>query len=178
MIVALLMTTVLLALSMGLVVLTNVETAVSANFRRAGEALHAADAGIEIAVERLAADDWSVVLARGEQPACVGPDATSLAPTGFYRTDRWGANSPVWRLYACARLRDLLPPEAIDPGLVVAVWLADDPAEVDEDPLTDANRVLALRGEAYGPAGAHAAAEVTVAQTGLGVRTLSWRALR
>lgn len=178
MIVALLLTTVLLALSMGLVILTNVETAVSANFRRAGEALQAAEVGIESAIGRLAAADWNVVLAGVEPPPCLGPDATPLAPTGFYRTDRWGANSPVWRLYTCIRLRELLPPESVDSGLIVAVWIADDPSETDDDPFADSNRRVTLRGEASGRTGAHVAVEVTLAQAGPGVRTLSWRVLR
>jgi hypothetical protein len=178
MIVALLLTTVLLALSMGLVVLMNVETAVSANFRRAREALYAADAGIEMAVDRVTAADWSLILAEGEPPACVGPEATPLSPTAFYRIDRWGANSPAWRLDDCTRLLDLLPSGEADPGLVVAVWLADDPAESDGDPLSDTNRVLTVRSEAYGRTGAHAAVEATIAHDGTDVHILSWRSLR
>jgi hypothetical protein len=178
MIVALLLTIVLLALSTGLVVLMNVEIAVAANFSRARAALYAADAGIDMTVDRLAAADWSLVLAEGGPPGCVGPEGSPLAPTSFYRVDRWGANSPVWRLEGCTRLRDLLPSGEADPGLVVSVWLADDPADGDGEPLADTNRVLTVRSEAHGWAGAHAAAEATVAHDGTEVRILSWRALR
>jgi hypothetical protein len=179
MIVALLMTTVLLALSMGLVALTNVETAVAANFRRAGEALHAADAGIEIATARLAAADWSLVLAQVEPSACPGPDGLPMAPTAFYPTDRWGPDSVVWRLYDCVRIRDLGGGlDNFEPGLIVAVWLADDPSEADSDPLVDTNRRLTVRAEASGRAGAHAAIDATVARAGPELRILSWRVLR
>jgi len=178
MIVALLLTTVLLALGMGLVALTNVETAVAANFRRAGDALQAADAGIEIAAARLSAADWGVVLSAVEPLACGGPDGSPVAPTGFYRTDRWGANGPVWRLYVCGPLQDQMPGEAVDPVTVLAIWLADDPSEADDDPILDTNQRLTVRAEAFGPGGTHAAIEATVARAGPGVRILSWRVLR
>jgi hypothetical protein len=178
MIVALLLTTVLLALSMGLVVLTNIETAVAANFGRAGEALQAADAGIEIAVARLSAAEWAVVLSGVEPPPCGGPDGSPVAPTGFYRTDRWSANDPVWRLYACGSLRDQVTGDAVDAVTILAIWLADDPSEADDDPILDTNQRLTVRVEAFGPAGAHAAIEATVARAGPEVRILSWRVLR
>ena len=178
MIVALLLTTVLLALSMGLVVLTNIESAVAASFRRAGEALQAADAGIEVAVARLSAADWAAVFNGVEPLPCRGPDGSPIAPTGFYRTDRWGANDPVWRLHACGPLRDQVPGDAVDPVTILAIWFADDPSEVDDDPILDTNERLTVRAEAFGPAGAHAAIEATVARVGSGVRILSWRVLR
>jgi hypothetical protein len=178
MIVALLLTTVLLALSMGLVVLTNVETAVAANFRRGAEALQAADAGIEIAVARLSAADWAVVFNGVEPPPCRGPDGSPAVPTGFYRNDRWGANDPVWRLYACGLMRDQVPHDSVDPVTVLAIWLADDSSEADDDPVLDTNRRLTVRSEAFGPAGTHAAIEATVARAGPEVRILSWRVLR
>lgn len=178
MIVALLLTTVLLALSMGLVVLTNIETAVAANFRREGEALQAADAGIEIAAARLSAADWSVVFSGVEPLPCRGPDGSPVAPTGFYRNDRWGANCPVWRLYVCGLLRDQIPPDFVDAVTVLAIWLADDSSEADDDPVLDTNQRLTVRSEAFGPTGTHAAIEATVARAGPDVRILSWRLLR
>lgn len=177
MIVALLLSTVLLALSMGLVILTNVESAVAANFKRAGEALQAADAGSEIAVGRLAAAEWSGVLA-GVEPPCTTPDGTPVAPTGFYPADVWGLNSPVWRLYTCVLPRGVLRPDTALRPPTVAIWLADDVSETDDDPILDTNWRITVRSEAFGQAGSHAAIEATVARMGPEVRILSWRLLR
>jgi hypothetical protein len=66
----------------------------------------------------------------------------------------------------------------------VAVWVADDPADVDGNALVDSNRVLLLRAEAYGP---HRTARRLTATVGvpdgdlagdLRPRVLSWREVR
>lgn len=176
MIVAVLLTTVLLALSMGLVIVANVESAIGANFKRGMEAQQAADAGIVIAVGQLASADWSGILA-GVEPPCAFERALVVTPTAFYPTGLWGPNSPVWRLYACLQPPAVLTPHAPRPP-TVAIWLADDASEADDDPILDTNRRLTLRAEAFGPAGSHAAVEATVAQAGPEVRILSWRVLR
>jgi hypothetical protein len=169
MIVAVMLTTVLLALSMGLVILANVESAVAANFRRGMDVLQAADTGIVIAVRRLASAEWSRIES-GLEPSCATVEGTPVVtPTAFYPPNLWGPNSPVWRLYDCLQPRG---------GPTVAIWLADDPSETDGDPLLDTNRRLTLRAEAFGQAGSHAAIEATVAQSGPEVRTLSWRVIR
>jgi hypothetical protein len=49
--------------------------------------------------------------------------------------------------------------------MYVAVWVADDPAETDNDPTADTNGTLTLHAEAYGPGGTHKVIEVTVART-------------
>jgi hypothetical protein len=176
-IVAFLLTTVLLALSMGLVILTNVESAVAGNFERAAEAQKAADAGVQIAVGRLGAAEWSEIFLVSE-PACTTPDGGPIAPTGFYPIDRWGPNSPVWRLYACILPIGVLPSDTTSRTPTVAVWLADDPSEADGDPILDTNGRVTVRAEAFGSAGSHAAIEATVAQADADVRILSWRVLR
>jgi hypothetical protein len=177
MIVAILLTTVLLALSMGLVILTNVESAVAGNFRRAGETLDAAGAGLEIVVGGLSAAEWSDILA-GSEPPCTTPDGAVVAPTGFYPTDRWGANCPVWRLRACLPAGTASGPATGHLQPTVGVWVADDPSEADGDPFLDTNGRLTLRSEAFGPAGAHAAVEVTVVLADADLRILAWRVLR
>jgi hypothetical protein len=53
----------------------------------------------------------------------------------------------------------------IDSSMYVAVWVADDPAEVDGNPLSDENGTLTLHAEAYGPSGTRKVVEVTVART-------------
>jgi hypothetical protein len=49
--------------------------------------------------------------------------------------------------------------------MYIAVWIADDPAEVDGNPSADTNGTLTLHAEAYGPMGTHKVIEVTVART-------------
>jgi hypothetical protein len=77
----------------------------------------------------------------------------------------WGANNPAWRLYSWGPLISVLPTQTIDSDVFVAVWIADDPSETDDDPLADTNGVLTLHAEAYGGAGARKIVEVTVART-------------
>ena len=67
-----------------------------------------------------------------------------------------------WRLYAHGPLSAILPR---DPslGLVrVAVWLADDPAETDGDPLRDTNGVVLLHAAGVGPSLAQRAVQATL----------------
>jgi hypothetical protein len=105
----------------------------------------------------------------------------------------WGANNPRWRLYAYGRLSDMIPTGTIDSSYYVLVMVGDDPSENDNNPLQDGvgpdnagAGVLMMRAEAFGPRGAHAAIEATIARidaAGLdarpaGVRILSWRELR
>jgi hypothetical protein len=119
----------------------------------------------------------------------------------------WGANNPRWQPFAWGPLGGLLPATDVEPPFYVMVMVGDDPSENDGDPLfdgtvpcvpgeTDACNPgtdrLALRAEAFGPFGAHAILELTIARRGAGerppdynepsdqtgVRILSWRELR
>lgn len=106
----------------------------------------------------------------GKVSACSAADLIAN-PTG----DRpFGANNPVWRLYSYGKASDLLPTTAtINSPFYVVVLVADDPSETDGNPLQDGvspstnpgSGVLALRGEAFGPRGAHKVIELTVART-------------
>lgn len=121
----------------------------------------------------------------GTPAACRDRDMTAIDAAR-----PWGLNNPRWRLYAWGRLADWLSEDAIDAGFYVLLLVADDPAETDGDPLADGPGpgfgVLTLRAEAFGPGGAHAAVEQTVARVSadeisrrpglLGVRVVSWRA--
>ena len=49
----------------------------------------------------------------------------------------WGANNPVWRLYAYGPLSSLLAAGMVDSNFYVVVMVADDPSENDDDPLHD-----------------------------------------
>lgn len=164
----------LIALATGLVAVTSLETLISANYRNAGEGLYAAEAGVELALEDLrSAPDWSAVLAQAPDSRCAGPFG-GLRPTEVDPAGLWGADNPEWRPHFCARLADLAA-ERIDSEFVIAVWIADDPADRDGTPRSDANGILTVRGESYGPMGAHRAVETTVAKSTSGTRVLSWR---
>lgn len=103
--------------------------------------------------------------------------ATPCSPgdlTGNATGDRpWGANNPIWTLYAYGSVRDLLPGATIDSPFYVTVLVADDPSDTDDNPLQDGaapttnpgSGVLALRADAFGPRGAHKIIELTVART-------------
>jgi hypothetical protein len=94
----------------------------------------------------------------------------------------WGPNNPRWQLYAYGPLRSMLPPGVADAPWYVVLLVAD-------DPLHDAD-VIALRAEAFGPRGAHAATERLVMRSASGdpdyngtggearMRILSWREVR
>src|SRR4029453_9735813 len=77
----------------------------------------------------------------------------------------WGANNPQWKLYSWGPLSNLLPDDPIDSPMYVALWIADDPAETDNDAAADSNGTLTLHAEAYGPSGSRRVVEVTVART-------------
>ena len=49
--------------------------------------------------------------------------------------------------------------------MYLAVWVSDDPAEVDGDPSADTNGVIAVLAEAIGPDGSIRTIEATVAKT-------------
>jgi len=117
--------------------------------------------------------------------ACTDTDMNATTDTR-----PWGANNPRWRLYAYGPLRAMQPAGAIESPFYVVAMVGDDPAENDGDPLRDgadaANPgagVIVIRGEAFGPAGAHAVVEATLARVASaggaplpGVRLLTWRA--
>jgi len=201
-----------------LVLTTASDSLIAVNTRRAQEGLYAADAALEIAMVDLASmTEWNGVLDGSVQSAFVdGPPggARTLADGSSLDLDRtlnvlncgkvaactqsdlvansaerpWGANNPVWRLFAYGPLSSLLPPGAIDSAFYVIVLAADDPSENDGHPLQDGDGstnpgtgVLALRGEAFGPHGTRQIIERRVALTGgtrTGVRTLAWRLIR
>ena len=187
-IIALMAMMLLTALAAGLVMVTNTESRISANYRNAQEALYAADGAAERVVEELLLiPRWNDILAGGVQSAFIdgsptGPKelpgggtvtlccGSSGSITGQLQADTnsvstWGANNPQWRLFAWGPLGDMLPNNAIDSPMYVAVWIADDPAETDNNPFADVNGTLNLHAEAYGPGGTRKVIEVTVART-------------
>jgi hypothetical protein len=97
----------------------------------------------------------------------------------------WGRNNPRWQLYGYDVIQDLLPPGRIDSRIFVAVWVADDPFENDDDPMRDGalpsnpgRGAAIVRAHAYGPGGQQRIVEGVVARNGKRLHLLSWRELR
>ena len=198
----------LLALGLALLLTSNTETKIAANASSARQAVYAADAAIERARLDLASTpNWTTVLAGGTVPECAqtmstfaatscgGASLLVVALPGTSQTidlraatdalqarsdarNLWGANDPVWRLYAFGPVASLVSdPPAWSP-LYVALWVADDPSETDGVPSVDSNGILALHAEAYGPAGTERSIDATIARPPAGrpgTRLLSWR---
>ena len=179
--VALMATLLLTALGSALVLLTTTETAISANYRLGQETLYAADAGIERAAQDLVSvPQWNDVLTGQVRSTFADATTNPTLPDGSpvdlvtetetlqRATDtanRWGPNNPTWRLYAYGAVDDLLPGLVIDSGNYVAIWASDDASETDGDPLSDANGLLTLRAEAFGPFNTRRVVEATVARS-------------
>jgi Tfp pilus assembly protein PilX len=94
----------------------------------------------------------------------------------------WGKNNPRFRLFAWGPVNDLNPTATINSPFYIAVWIADDGPETDDNASIDGGPpsdvwlndgmdknpgagVLTLRAEAFGPAGAHRVIETTIART-------------
>lgn len=171
------------ALGMALVLTSNTETMITANYRNAQEALYAADAGVERSMQDLLlvpSSSWSSVLdgtvASGfvDAPPSVLPDGRTADLDALTRTLQgdtdalYGSsnqNRPVWKLYAHAPISDLLPEGAITTRSYIIVWAADDPGETDNDPAKDVNGIITLRALAFSEGGARKIVETTVAHT-------------
>ena len=210
------------ALAAALALTTSTEVIIAGNFRSAAEGLYAADGMLERAISDLRlAEDWTPLLDGTLQSSFVddAPGQVRTLPNGVsvdlsqvrnlancrkasfctagemdaVTADRpWGANNPRWQIYAYGPLSRLLPAGAIASQFYGVVMVADDPSEVDGNPLRDGEAsspgagVLDVRAEAFGPRGAHAIVEMTIARPGGGhdgrgltqPRVLSWRQIR
>jgi hypothetical protein len=192
-IIALMSMMLLTALGAAVVMVTNTETMIAANYRNGQEALYAADAGVERVVQDLLmVPRWNDILSGSEQSAfidgsmsvqkilpaggritlcCDGNSATGQLQATTDAANLWGANNPRWKLFAWGPLNSMLPNASLDTAMYVAVWVADDPADgpdvahADGNPAMDTNGVLTLHAEAYGPGGTRKVVEVTVART-------------
>lgn len=194
-IIAMMATLLLTALGVALAMATQTEMQIAASFRDGQEALYVADAGLELAVRDLAAaQGWEDLPAGSAGSTFIDPTMTPTLPGGGATIDLtrataalqrdtdaanlWGANNPVWRLYASGPISNLLPAGAIDSSMYVAVWLADDPADGDGNPLADTNGVLTLHAEAFGHGGTLKVIEATIERRRAGVRMRAWHELR
>ena len=181
-VVVLLATMLLTALAMTLVMVSSGETLLTANYRNGEEALYAADAAVERVVQDLlTVAQWNDLLkptGNLQSSFTEGNTTVTLADGSSIdltkettriqgetdALDLWAGNNPQWRLYAYGPVANMLP-DGVQSPAYVAVWVADDPSEVDSDPTLDANGVLTLHAEAWSIGGAHKVVEVTVART-------------
>ena len=201
---ALIVMAVVAAMGLGLALTTNLEPLAAANYEANRSAHLAAEAGVAIAAHELAGlADWNLALAGMVTSAVMEQgDTTVELPdesrasleeltarancgragacseserTAFTSARPWGPNNPLWRVFGHARLDQLVPDGAGLPPSIVVVWVSDDPAELDADPLTDSGIgpggewrpggcVLAVRSEAFGPRFAHRTIVATVAR--------------
>jgi len=182
-IVALMAMMLLTALGAAVVMVSRTETAIANNYRNSQEALYAADAAIDRVVQDLLmVPRWNDMLAGTTTSSFIdgSPGLAKTLPGGGKITltsataelqaitdaaDEWGANDPQWKLFAWGPLSEIGGDVPIDSPMYVAVWVADDPAETDDDPLSDSNGTLTLHAVAIGPSGTRKVIEVTVART-------------
>jgi hypothetical protein len=166
-IIALMSMMLLTALGLGLVMTTMTETMITSNYRDSGEAMYAADAGVErVMQDLLTMPDWNRILAGLQQSSFVDgapsgtrtlPDGTvidltvatnllncnkastcSVAEMNLWTSDRpYGANNPRWNLFAFAPLNNIIETGTVASPLYVVVWVADDYGENDNDPTID-----------------------------------------
>jgi len=166
-VIAVMATSLMLALGGALILLSSSETAIAANFRAAHEATYAADAVLERALADLQnVPDWTAVLAGTVQSsfidgppsgtrtaadgstidldqitnlaACQKPTPCSDADIATATTDRpWGINNPRWALYAFGPLKNMGGSQVIHSSFYVLAFVGDDPSENDNDPVID-----------------------------------------
>ena len=172
-IIALMSMMLLTALGLGLVMTTMTESMITSNYRDGGEALYAADAGVErVMQDLLTMPDWNRVIAGLQQSSFVdgGPSGVRTLPDGTqidlsvatnlmncnkattctaaemnaWTPDRpYGANNPRWSLFAYAPMNDIIETGSVTSPMYVVVWIADDFGETDGNPAVDGGPPIA-----------------------------------
>lgn len=171
MIMAILLTTFLSALGIGVLMAVFLDRLATGNMAGSVAMLYAADSAIEIAARDLAQiDDWTVVLNGGQAGSftdgiaggvrgipgggsvdltlmtnmlnCGRSSNCTTAQMDASSVERpWGSNNPRWRLFAYGPMQRFT--EIARPApCYLAVWIADDTRERDGDPLADAADAL------------------------------------
>jgi Tfp pilus assembly protein PilX len=217
-VIALLAMLLMTALGMALVLVSETESMIGANYRDSVEASYVADAGIErVMQDVLSIPDWNVILTSPDgikagvtsgfvdgRPLNAIPLAdgrtinlesatnmincnktTSCSDVDMNANDgerQWTLNNPRFRLFAWGPVNDLNATATLNSPFYIAVWIADDGAENDDNPIEDGGPpsaawladgvdknsgagVLTLRAEAFGPGGSHRVIETTIART-------------
>jgi len=194
------------AIAAAVSVTSRTETLIAASFREGKEMLYAAEGAIALAVRDLdGTADWNQVLSGapssftdgastgsrtlpggGTITLCCGPGSVTADVQQRAHGGRdWGADTPQWKMFAWGRAADWLPAGRLFTPVYVAVWIADDPADGDGNPVLDANGILLLHAVALGISGGRRAVEVIVQRPATsefpppqGLRILSWQDVR
>jgi hypothetical protein len=88
----------------------------------------------------------------------------------------FGGDTPQWRLFAHARLRDLSSSPGLDLPLYLIVWVADDESDGDGNAAADSNGRILLWAVGFGAGGARRSVEARVARAASGeLRLDGWR---
>ncbi len=184
------------ALGAGMVLIGSTEGAIAANFRTSTEALYAAEAAAERAIQDLQiAGTWSDVLSgvsistfvdtlMPTMPSNQRVDLTALTADIQRDSDAaasWGSNNPRWRLFGYGPLSRITGTGTVQSHAYLVSWVADDPEETDGNPLVDSNDRVTLLARAIGLFASQRTIEVTLVRTGpgrAGVRVVSWRVIQ
>jgi hypothetical protein len=209
-VIALMAMLLMMALGTALVMTTMTETKIAGNYRSGYETLYAADGAVErVMQDILTVPNWDDILSGAVTSAFIdgAPSGTRTLPDGstidltqatsMVRCGKlscsaadltalteerpWGANNPVWQLYAYGPLEDIIPTGTVTSRQYVLVWIADDSSENDNDPLRDGQPpagcgagctatnlgrgVLSMMAQAFGPDGTTRTIAVTIART-------------
>lgn len=222
-ILVLLVTSFVSAVALGLAIVVFMDQLASGNHRGFAAMLYAADAGIELAARDLARlGDWNAALegttrgrftdgaptgvraipgggavnltAETNRLNCGKPDTCTPGQMDANSRERpWGVNNPRWQLYAYGPFQDLVNAARPVP-CYLAVWVADDSREDDDNPAADGGvdapgrGVVRVRAEVFGPMGGRRAIEAELARVCRqqdggenclpGIRVQSWQELR
>jgi hypothetical protein len=169
---AVLASTLLMALVAAAIVTTTAEARIAASYVGARQAFYAAEAAAEWTIAELSAlADWTPIATGAARLGFVdGPSAgtRALADGSVVDLDAIRAASRGWQLAAHGRLQDLAP--SASPSLLyLVVFVSPDAASPDR---------LHVRGEAFGPRGAHQIVAIEVARADAGARLEAWTHVR
>ena len=178
-ILALMVMLFLMATGTALLLTTTAESTIARNFKIGSEALYAADAVLEYAIDDLRTiHDWNTILSGAAQSTFIngppsGPrllaDAQPIDPAEVVNLANchkvaacsdsemdeisaerpWGANNPRWKPFAWGYLDDIAPAGTVSSPFFVMVMVSDDSAENDGNPLRD-GLVSCAQGQATG----------------------------
>jgi len=194
----------LTAIGGAMAVASRTEILIVGNVRESRAALYAAEGAAALAVRDLgAAPDWNAVLTGAAASSFTdgaaigartlpGGDSVVLCCGGSSLTDdvqqrahagrTWGADTPVWQIFAWGPATGWLPAGRIDSPLYVVAWVADDSDDGDGNPHVDSNGFMQLHVHALGRSGARTVVEVGVARPAGGVQAdtsiRAWRDVR
>ena len=196
------------AIAFGASIVVRTEITVSARYRRATEALYAADAGLAVTLAELRQlPGWTPVLngtvpsafsrgafegsgripGAGTVALCCGPGSAAARVVNESRLSVVPARRILeWQPFLWSPL-DQITGDSTPTGFFIVVFVADDEDDGnDADPRKDTNGVVMVRAEALEPDGAHRTVEALVARRDPGptvgpqpaIGILRWREIR